>query len=873
MSLQSLLRREGWRQQTMTTFAFLASAQTLCRNCLSRRLAITTTRHIVIPVRTIRTMSTNNNINHSTSNTINRRPLISREQQNQIQTTVDESTSSSSSSSSSSSTSCSDVDVPGPIQQLRTHLYDSPFTSHIHHNEMKHKLNRNSRLQGRINNTIIRRIRRIHVMRLYREIRQDSYLLAALTPQDIEAMIHLFSSPSSTTSSSISGGPFFPRNVDNDGFRQLNKIAAEILYDLSIHHPTLFNRRHAEMLVCLYASYGETAQAEKTMQGLIYNINNGEAVPSVEAYDALVYSLALKGDMEGVTAWLKNMEKNGLAPTSRTIRSIVDGWLRLDDQAKAVEALKTHGVKVFDSIRHAIEQGQEDLKILGIGLNQLGHEAIDDWLLGDARRFYHYCQERGIESQSLVRHFVDKSLYTFQPTHIYDLLGDTKAYEDKKGTYFVGRKLLKYYMARGNLTYAFRLWSSLSGTEVAPDLCIDLFMALTQANRHEHLMRLYRFMKKRYPTHISIDLYNAGLRTFVRTRSYANALTLYNDMIKINKIPPENMPRDMFDSLYGLCARTGDTKLFRDVLERAAEAGMEMDNKALSSLMACYIQADDLGAAKQVFEAIAESHGPDVVDFNLLIRATAKEAQNQDTIDFSKILKILQHMSKVQVEPNASTYRTLLDIYREGQIEHQLFERLLIDPAARKFDQVFLNNIALTREVERQGPQVAVSKFMRNDRSILFPGTSRGVPIHADSMTYKILLDALTEQPKYMSLANKLYQSMRAKGWLPYRELYEQMILGWARKGRIQRARQIIQDMKEDLDIKPTVRIYTMLIDGLLVQNKLDGAIQVIEEMKSLGLDADQVLLKRIERFEQNTYNEILSSTDDNDTNNITPPA
>ncbi|KAI7847731.1 hypothetical protein BDC45DRAFT_525180 [Circinella umbellata] len=864
MTLQSLLRREGWRQQTMTTLAFLASAQTLCRNCLSRRLAITT-RHIVVPVRTIRTMSTNNHINHSTSNTISKRPFISRAQTNSIQTTVSE---------SSINSSSSDVDVPELVQQLRTHLYDPPITLYNKQNQMKSKNIRTNRLSERVNNTIIRRIRRIHVMRLYGEIRQSNYLLGTLTQQDIETMILLFSSSSSnTTTTTIVNGPFFPGNMNKDIFRPLNKIAAEILYDLSKHHPTLFNKRHAEMLVCLYASLGETAQAEKTMQGVIHSINNNDQkAPSVDAFNALIYSLAIKGDMEGVMAWIKNMEKNGVTPTSRTIRSMVDGYLRRGDQDKALEVLKKHGV-VLDLIRNAIEQGQDDLKILEIGLKKLGHEAINDWSLRDARRFYNYCQERSLETESLVRHLVNKSLYTFQSSHVYDLLADTKANKDKKGTELIGRKLLKYYLARDNITYAFRLWSKLSGADLTPDLWIDLYMALAKANRHEQLMRLYRSIKKRYPQLISVDLYNAGLRTFVRSRSYVNALTLYNDMIKTDQIPPENIPNDLFHSLYSLCARTGDIKLFRDTLDLAAEAGMEMDNKALTSLMACYIQANDLTAAKQVFEAIAEAHGPDVVDFNLLIRATAKETQGQDTVDFKKILKVLQHMGKVQAEPNASTYRTLLDIYREGQVERQLFDRLAMDPSARKFDQVFLNNIALTRVIEREGPQVAYSKFIRNDRSILFPGTPRGVSLHADSMTYKILLDALTRQPRYMSLANNLYKSMRAKGWFPYREVYEQMILGWARKGRIQRARQLMEDMKEDLDIEPTVQIYTMLVDGLLIQNKLDGAIQVIEEMNSLGLHGDQVLLERIERFEQENYNEILSSTaDNNDNNNIIPP-
>ncbi|KAI9491586.1 hypothetical protein BDB00DRAFT_789417 [Zychaea mexicana] len=680
--------------------------------------------------------------------------------------------------------------------------------------------------------SILRKSRMIQ-NKLYREIRRDPHLLAALTHEDIEAVVGLFAS-------------YFPHAND-----QQSKMAAEILYDLSIHKPAQFSGQDAEMLVCFYAAYGETTQAEKTMQGLIYR----KQVPSQRAYEALVHCLAVKGDMEGVAAWLKNMQANGLAPTQMAVRAIVDGWLRLGNEDKALETLKTLGKDSIDVVRNAIEQGQDDRAILNVGLKLFGHGAINAWLLEDARRFYQYLRERGLPTQMLVRHLVDKSLQTFQLAHAYKLLEDARACRDKNGTQLIGHKLLKYYLTRSNMTHAFRLWSQLS-TVIEPNLCVELYMALAKTNRHEQLMRLYRAIKKRYPEHISIELYNAGLATFVRTKSYTYAFKLYHDM-KNSKISPQDMPSGTFYSLYGLCAQTGRTQMFREVLETAAEAGMEMDNKALSSLMACYIKAGDIPAAKQVFEAIAESHGPDVVDFNLLIRATAEE-QEENGVDFSKILKILQHMGKVQVEPDASTYRTLLDIYREGQIERQLFDRLLPDTNARKLDEVFVNNIALTRECERHGVDVAAAKFMNNDRAALFPGTPH-VPILADSMTYKLLLDASAGRPKHMHVANRLYEKMRKKGWMPYRGVYERMILGWARKGRIQRARKLMREMEEDLNVEADLRIYTMLVDGLLLQNKSHAAIEVIGEMQTLGLEADLALLDRVERFEQDNYNKALA--------------
>ncbi|KAI8141748.1 hypothetical protein BJV82DRAFT_617371 [Fennellomyces sp. T-0311] len=781
MSLQSLIRREGWRPHTL---AFLGSARTLCRNCLSRRMAAQPPIRAHVSVRT----------------------FLSRPQQQQQQAMAH---------------------VPESIQKLRTQLYDPPFPSR---NQLKRQL-RLGRMQGRVHNVIVRRIQRIQVMQIYREIRRDANLLEALTHEDIESMLRLFSA-------------YYPRGSD-----QTTKMAAEILHDLSVQRPALFTEKDAEMMVCFYATYGETTQAEKAMQGLIY----GKHVPSEKAYDALIHSLAAKGDMEGVGAWVSNMQANGLAPTSTTVRSMVDGWLGLGDENKAIQLLREYGANI-DKLGRKLEQGESDRVVLDTALSVFGDEAINEWLLYDAMRFYRYRQERKMDTRGLVRHLVDTALYTLQPAVAHDMLAQVTQSNDPKAKGLIANKLLNYYLARGNSSHAFDLWKQMPGV-FGPNKYISLYDALARTNRQEQLMRLYRAMRKRYPQHISIELYNTGLRSFVRNKSYDYALGLYQDMIA-DKIPPGDMTKDMFYSLYSLCAQTGRTDLFREVLEVGAQAGMDMDYKTMSSLMACYTESGDIKAAKQVFEAIAESHGPDVVDFNLLIRATAKE---EDSVDFSKILKILQHMSKVQVEPDASTYRTLLDIYRDGEVEQQLFERLLSDPGALKLDRVFLNNIALTREVERYGPHVAATKFMKDDRSALFPGTER-VPIQANNMTYKILMDALVDRPKLMHVCDRLYQTMRKKGWLPYRPVYEHMILGWARKGRIQRARRLMQEMEEDLCIKSDIRIYTMLVDGLLLRNKLDLAVQVVEEIQSLGLQADDVLLDRIERFELDSYNKLAPS-------------
>ncbi|KAI9318543.1 hypothetical protein BX666DRAFT_1929090 [Dichotomocladium elegans] len=809
MSLQSLVHREGWKSQTL---AFLASAQVLCRSCLSRQFPSAALRKKHIPGVAPPSAIPGRHYHHRpisayTFSAPHRRTLFL------------------------SSTATIETGLPEPVRTFRKQLYQSlpePLPK-----------KKTQPLDRRVQVTIARRMKRNRVIELYYDLKKDPQLLKYLTTQDLRAMAALLMPPSGVLSHS--SGPALANMVSDTQSQGIKINAYSIISDLIQKRPDLVNEEDISWLVPMFINYGDLDSAAKILRE---HIDSGHRA-SEATFTALVAGFARGGQIESATTWLQEMARDGYTETNSTIVcALVDG------------SMKSGNVDQAEKI--ARECWNESLSNV---LARYGHEAVENGQLHDARRFYQYRAQLGLNSMPLLSHISNKGLHMLRIAPIRRLLYDTIQLEDWEGCGLVTRKLLHFYLQRGNLVSATKLWKA---TRSYPNVFgksqyTNLVESLAKAGYHEPLMQLYRDLKAQYPDALTVPLYNECLRSFVRAKAYKYVLLVFSDMKA--HIPASDMTKETFYAMYALCARTGRMGLFQELLEMARQAAMEMDFKTMSSLMACYLTADDVPSAIKVFEQIATTHGPDAVDYNLLIRATAQSEGGE--VDFSKILKILQHMNKMGIEPTQSTYRTLLSIYSQGDVEDWLVSRLLTYPKATRADEIFLNNIALTRQIERNGPLEATRVFLQNDRRLLFNQKVEEGPIRANGMTYKLLMDALSESPRNIHVADKLYRDMKSKGWAPYLEVYENLILGWSRKGRIQRARRILQDMERDLRIKADVRLFTMIADGLLLKNKRAQAREVISEMESAGVRADDRLLQHIEQFNTSSNSNSAKYTSD----------
>ncbi|CAO3580915.1 unnamed protein product [Absidia cylindrospora] len=376
--------------------------------------------------------------------------------------------------------------------------------------------------------------------------------------------------------------------------------------------------------------------------------------------------------------------------------------------------------------------------------------------------------------------------------------------------------------------------------------------------------------------------------------------------------------RRLFHLAYSLCAQLGDLHLFKSTVDIQWKVGLSgLHHHALTSLMATYVKIEDTASAKAVFDHLAhqleqqpiqrqpttspvysttpattmnsmhdygdddhavsgfddeqdtEHSDVDVVDFNLLMRTIGVEhdeylrrhRQESEPVA-NRILEVLRHMNLVGVPLNETTLRTLLDVYRgQGFMEDEIFRTLLTDPKATYHDDIWLNNLKLTRilyggkyntpALRQRRSQVAAKKFLSNDRQVLFPGAPHGTSILANAMTYKILLDALTQHTQHAQLAQQVYDHMRKRGWRPSADVYERMVIVWSRKLRLQKAVAVMQDACDDLGWSTVPnKWYTRVLDCLMAKNRLDLAKKWVLQMKAnKELTMDRFLKDRLVKY------------------------
>lgn len=674
---------------------------------------------------------------------------------------------------------------------------------------------------------ISRRLGRKKLHDLYHQL--TPLELKQLTREDVDTMVARFCT-----------------NPDDPTSARAAFEALEILEDVKAQKiPSVeFLVKDCERMVHFSTELKLPDKAERWVQ---YIGTHFKKKPSRESLEKLFALLAERGNQRRLRYWSKKYK-----PTRSMLKSNVLCLLKLGQMDEAVELLKTTCESQFieAELNEMVARYLEGHELMEHVLDSFGIEAIKDWKLNEARSIYHQKQNYGLGTRTILRNLVPKCFYTGQIHTLEKTLNDAIGFNDISSAKYCANTLFRYYMKKKNITHAMSVWDTLERNHVKLDRGIynELIFYLAKAKYHVDMMRLYRRYKELYP--VVPEMRIRVMRCLLRSRQFDQARSMTDDLLPQLKHMKPSLARLTSRSLYSLCAQTGDTQLFEQVFSVSEELGYNTTHEALTSLIACYLTANNVPGAKAAFQSVAtHTNGPDVVDFNLLMRTVVAE----DTkIDYDKVLDILSHMNMVGVATDQSTLRTMLGFYPpKSPMRDELYSKLLAFPKATNNDHIYLNNIALTNLLKlKPVDQVASILTQPDDRGRLFR-SEKGKRIVRDDLSYQIILDAICKQPKYTYMINKLYKDMRARGFKPSVQSYEYMIDALAMSGRINKARQMIYDMETETGVKSNIVTWSKLVDGLLSINKPEAAKEIIvHDMKIRNFRLDNLVLERLNKIE-----------------------
>ncbi|KAK4509024.1 acetylornithine aminotransferase [Mucor velutinosus] len=806
MSFQSIISpsREGWKSQRL--FA------QICHSCLSRRTPVLT-HHIRRNTSLASAATSSTSTATSVNTTIPLKTAIKPYKPTQ---------------SKPSSTSVTTRDKQKLLESLRNELYHHDTSTSLQ--SLDPRISSYSPL---VRKAISRRESRKQLLEMYYSLKASPHHFAQLTQMDIDTLVsRLMSNPDDlTTNASM----YEAYQILQDLKRRKFKHAQYRLGD-------------AEKMIYLATELNHSKRAED----LLAETTAKWKKVGMETYEAVMRVLSKNKQQDRIDYWLEHIQRLDLAPTRSIVSSVIMCMVASDQLEAAAHYLKRNhpGQDLAQLVTRYVT---DDRQLLDEALNVFAMDCMRQWRLNDMRLIYMRKRHFGMSTFSVVKNLLDKSIHTGQLHTAEQLLSDTLYMQDTTSAQVCSRKLIEWYTSQKDIAHAVSIWEQMEEHNLAVPLhTMQVLLARAAKLRyHVDTMRLYKRCKELYPGFIQADTTVHVLRCLIRSKQFDTAQVL---SLEVEKTVPEmkpNLAKAAVRALFSLSAQTGQVDLFESAFQLNKQLDLSLTHVGLSSLVACYLIKGDVQSAKSTFKIIAaHTTGPDVVDFNLLMRATVMEEDK--TTAYDKILDILTHMKLVNVTPDLSTMRTMLNSYdAPSAMRDSLYDKLLNSPSASRADQVFLNNIAITNLLKKKKIEFMVGLLFRNNRGELFPGQD-DKHIEVNGLTFKILMDAATFDDKNSSIAEKLFKSMRSRGMKPEKETYEKLIAMLARKGRLQKARKYIIKMEQETGCKANVETYTKLVDGLLKIGKPHLAKEIIlQDMPLNNIPLNNIMLRKLRRIER----------------------
>merc|ERR1719377_502889 len=87
-----------------------------------------------------------------------------------------------------------------------------------------------------------------------------------------------------------------------------------------------------------------------------------------------------------------------------------------------------------------------------------------------------------------------------------------------------------------------------------------------------------------------------------------------------------------------------------------------------------------------------------------------------------------------------------------------------------------------------------------------------------------------------MDRASGLLEDMRESSVEPDIITYSTIVKGYCMEGDVDRAFEVLEDMKSDDKFAPDEILYNSILDGCAKQHRVDEALRILEEMKTAGV-------------------------------------
>lgn len=295
--------------------------------------------------------------------------------------------------------------------------------------------------------------------------------------------------------------------------------------------------------------------------------------------------------------------------------------------------------------------------------------------------------------------------------------------------------------------------------------------------------------------------FNAALNACANLGDGKMFLQVFDEMPQYGVLPDAFS----YNILMKLCCGYDRKDLLVFVLERILQLNIPLCMSTLHSLVAAYVDFGDLDTAEKLVQAMRDKRK----DLCRILRESNSEYSYENNNDdgdddddvFHKLLpNLMDHSGNVDppllpkvYTPNTRMYTTLMKGYMK---------------AGRVADTV-----RMLEAMRRQDDAAS----------------------HPDHVSYTTVVSALVRVGS-MDRARQVLAEMTRIGVPANRITYNVLLKGYCRQLQIDKARELLKQMADDVGIQPDVVSYNILIDGCILVDDSAGALSFFNEMRARGI-------------------------------------